>query len=128
MGGRVRSRRSSSWILAGLVAAAITTAPVAASAQNMGTTAGLGIGSVVCSLVYGPAKLVYAGLGAVVAGSAWALSGGDARVASPILNAAVRGDYVITPEHLQGRRSIEFVGRDPAQQSLAHGSTFEEGF
>jgi hypothetical protein len=94
----------------------------------MGKTAGLGVGSVLCSLVYGPLKLVYAGLGAVVAGGAWALAGGDAQVASPILNAAVRGDYVITPAHLEGRQPVEFVGRDPSQQSLAHGSAFDEGF
>jgi hypothetical protein len=62
-----------------------------------------------------------------VAGSAWALAGGDSSVASPILNAAVRGDYVITPDHLRGRQSIEFVGRDPGHQSIAQG-TFEEGF
>jgi hypothetical protein len=93
----------------------------------MGTTAGLGVGSVLCSLLYGPTKLVYAGLGTIVAGSAWALAGGDSSVASPILNAAVRGDYVITPDHLRGRQSIEFVGRDPGHQSIAQG-TFEEGF
>ncbi len=110
------------------MAAAIATAPVPASAEGMGKTAGLGIGSVLCSLVYGPLKLVYAGLGAVVAGGAWALAGGDAQVASPILNAAVRGDYVITPGHLEGTQPLEFVGRDPGQQSLAHGSVFDEGF
>lgn len=94
----------------------------------MGETAGLGIGAVLCSLVYGPAKLVYAGLGTIVAGGAWALAAGDSRVAAPILNAAVRGDYVITPAHLEGRQSLEFVGRDPNQQTLAEGSLFDEGF
>jgi hypothetical protein len=93
----------------------------------MGSTTWLGSGSVLCSLVYGPAKLVYAGLGTIVAGSAWALAGGDSAVASPILNAAVRGDYVLTPDHLRGRQPIEFVGRDPVHQSIAQGS-FEEGF
>ncbi len=101
---------------------------MSASADGVGKAAGLGIGAVLCSLIYGPTKLVYAGLGTVVAGGAWALSAGDPAVASPILNAAVRGDYVITPAHLEGRKSLEFVGRDPSHQTLAHGPTFDEGF
>lgn len=124
----MRSRRSCSFVLAGILALAIAGAPLSASAEGVGKTAGLGVGSVLCSLVYGPAKLVYASLGALVAGGAWALSAGDPAVASPILNAAVRGDYVITPDHLEGRQSLQFVGRDPSQQTLAHGSMFDEGF
>ena len=29
---------------------------------------------------------------------------------------AVRGDYFVTPDHLRGERSLEFIGRDPAYQ------------
>ena len=109
----MRTRQSSSWFLAAVVAVAIATAPAPASADSMGKAAGLGIGAVICSLVYGPTKLVYAGLGTIVAGGAWALAGGDSNVARPILNAAVRGDYVITPAHLEGRQSLEVIG-EPA--------------
>ena len=30
----------------------------------------------------------------------------------PILNSAVRGDYVVTPAHLEGHRDLRFVGQD----------------
>ncbi len=36
-----------------------------------------------------------------------------ARAARPILQASLRGNYVITPEHLRGREPLTFVGRDP---------------
>ena len=62
-------------------------------------------------VVHGPAKIVYAGLGSVVAGLAWAVTGGDSEVSTPIFESALYGDYVVTPEHLKGDRPLEFVGR-----------------
>ena len=63
------------------------------------------------NFVYMPAKLTYALAGLVVTGAAYALSGGDRDVAGPILDAALRGDYVVTPDHLRGREDLEFIGR-----------------
>lgn len=77
---------------------------------------GYGIGAALCSVVYGPAKIVYAILGSVVGAGAWAVTGGDAEVATPIFESALYGDYVVTPDVLRGERPLEFIGRpsDPA--------------
>jgi hypothetical protein len=63
------------------------------------------------SLVYGPVKMVYSLLGTVFGGFAWVLSGGDTEVMTAVISPAVRGDYVITPSHLRGEESLEFIGR-----------------
>ena len=42
-----------------------------------------------------------------------ACSAGDNDVAKTVTTPAVRGDYVVTPEHLRGKRPLEFIGRDP---------------
>jgi hypothetical protein len=38
----------------------------------------------------------------------WTL--GDTSIAGPIFRSSVRGDYVVTPSHLAGRRDLHFVG------------------
>ena len=93
-------------------------AHAAGSDEGLGHEAGMGLAAAAFTLVYGPAKIVYATAGSMIAGLAWAFSGGDADVARPILTAALRGDYVITPDHIRGKRPIEFVGRDPADRRL----------
>jgi len=95
-------------VLALAVGGMVAPAP-AASAND----AALGAGAAVCSLVYAPTKLAFAGVGSVVSGLAWMMTGFDSDVARPIFYSAVRGDYVVTPAHLEGRRPLEFVGRDP---------------
>ena len=98
------------------LSAVLVAAPAAAeSRSNEGL---IGVGSALASLVYGPAKMLYAAGGSVVAGLAWIHSGGDADVVSPILDASLRGDYVITPSHLRGERKIEFVGRSSELRDL----------
>ena len=77
--------------------------------------AGLGVASVAASLVYSPAKLLFAGGGGVVAGMAYLYTGGDGETARKILESAMRGDYLITPEHLTGERGVEFLGRTTEQ-------------
>jgi hypothetical protein len=96
----------------------IATAPAPAWAQSAATEAGLGVSSALINLVYGPVKTVYAGCGALFAGFAWIFSAGDSDVARPIINASVRGDYAVTPDHLRGRRDLVFIGRDPSQRTM----------
>jgi hypothetical protein len=111
------------------VALWIAAAPLTARAEEgMGSEAGLGAAAAACTLLYGPAKLVYAGLGGLGAGLAWLLSAGDNEVAGRVLNRSLRGDYVITPAHLRGERSVVFIGRDPGQQQIAQDPVAEEGF
>lgn len=108
------------------VAAWLALAPAPARAESLAREAGLGASAAFVNLIYGPAKLVYAALGGIVAGGAWLFSAGDREVAGPILTAALRGDYVVTPDHLGGAGWPEFVGRDPTNRTL-EGAT-EEGF
>ena len=58
--------------------------------------AGVGALSAISSLVYGPAKLLYAITGTIIGGMAWGLSGGDGQVLHAVVTPAVRGDYVVT--------------------------------
>lgn len=102
--------------------------PATARAEELGKEAGIGLASAFATLVYSPAKIVYAGLGGLVAGSAWVLSAGDTEVVRPIASASLRGDYVVTPSHLRGERPLEFVGRNPRQRHLAQESDFDDGF
>ena len=74
---------------------------------------GYGVGSALLSVLYGPAKIVYAGVGSIVGGLAWVLTGGDTNVSTPIFESALYGDYVVTPDVLKGQRPLEFVGRSP---------------
>lgn len=99
-------------------AAVIALGPVAASANEkaMYNEAGVGALAALSSLVYGPVKIIYAGCGLLFGGIAWALSAGDQDVMYAVLTPSVRGDYVVTPEHLRMEKPLEFLGRDPAYQ------------
>ncbi len=76
----------------------------------------IGAALIAINLVYVPAKLVYAAAGGLVAGAAYAVSGGDAAVADPIVAAAVGGDYIVEQAHLRRQKPIEFVGRLEAHE------------
>ena len=97
-------------------AIAVGLAPAAVQAQEEATfgDAGVGAGSALSSLVYGPVKLAFAITGLVIGPFAWALSGGDSDVMWRVVDTSVRGDYVVTPAHLRGDQPLEFFGRGPA--------------
>jgi hypothetical protein len=84
-----------------------------ANDDSMESEAGLGAAAAICTLFYGPAKVVYALSGLIFGGLAWGLSGGDSDVLKAVVTPAVRGDYVVTPSLLRGDRPIEFFGKDP---------------
>jgi hypothetical protein len=75
--------------------------------------AGIGVAAGLVSLVYTPAKVLYALGGGAVAGMAYLASAGNEDVTEPILTPSLRGDYIVTPEHLRGERPLEFFGREP---------------
>ena len=121
-------KRFSSWRAGALalgLAVALGAGPVGAEelvsqeAKETATHGGKGVAAGLSSVVYAPVKVAYAAGGSIVAGLAWVLSGGDSEVAKPIIDASVRGDYVVTPEHLTGERSLEFVGRPANDRRLA---------
>ena len=114
------TRRTRRTLCALVCALTLLSAPGVVLAEGAGGTAkegGLGAAAAITNLIYGPVKLVYAVGGTTIAGFAWCFSGGDSEVASTVLTRAVRGTYVITPETLQGKDSIEFVGRKPGYRS-----------
>lgn len=89
-------------------------APPAAEAEpTPGQDLGYGVGSVLCSILYSPLKVTYAGLGLLIGGIGWVLSAGNPYVANNIIYPAVMGNYVITPNHLKGREPVIFIGSPP---------------
>ncbi len=96
--------------------------------QSVGEEAGYGVGSALANLFYIPAKVTYAGLGLITGGLGYVVSGGRADVANNIIYPAIRGNYVVTPNHLKGTEPIYFVGAPPPEdtqtpQSSASAST-----
>jgi hypothetical protein len=121
------SRTARARVLAAAVAASLALGAGAARAeeerQPVDSEAGIGVAAGLVSLVYTPAKVLYALGGGVAAGMAYLASAGDQSVTEPILTPSLRGDYVVTPEHLRGERSLEFFGRHPTD---AHGARHAE--
>ncbi len=85
--------------------------------QQAGQDFGLGVGSVLASVLYFPLKLTYAGLGLITGGLGFVLSGGRPDVANNIIYPAIQGDFVITPNHLKGEEPVIFLGPPPLDGS-----------
>jgi hypothetical protein len=101
-------------VLTCVLSAALAASPLAAHAQEEESSGGsgfAGVGAMLCTLVYSPLKIAYAASGLVVGGMAWVWSFGTMRVTRPLFRAALRGDYVVAPEHLTGERKLVFIGR-----------------
>lgn len=116
------SIRRSSWAAVaalGFVVAFALAPGSAKSAENedIGTEGdvGLAVAAGVASVVYAPAKILYAAGGGLVAGLAYVFSAGDKAITEPILTPSLRGDYYVTPSQLRGERPLEFIGRAPAE-------------
>jgi len=106
-------------VIVGLLVASPVRAESDSSSDDLvASGAGMSAVAVLCSLVYAPVKVAYAAGGSIVAGLGYALSGGDASVAKPILDASLRGDYFVTPEQLRGEKPIEFIGRSAENEAL----------
>lgn len=92
-------------------------APLDAVAQDRETSAwaegGLGVASVVSTLLWGTTKTICALGGSLTAGLAYVFTGFNSRPARAVLQASLRGDYVVTPKHLRGEEPLSFIGRDP---------------
>jgi hypothetical protein len=111
------SIRNSSRAALAALGVAVAFAPAVAFAQdkdqNIGTGEDLGmdIAAGVATVVYAPAKMLYAAGGGLVAGLAYVFSAGDTQVTDPILTPAVRGDYYVTADQLRGEKQLDFIGR-----------------
>jgi len=106
--------RSASFAATLVLATALTLAPVAARADEEKSLAYIGIvgvGSVICTLVYSPIKVAYAATGLVVSGLAWMWTMGDTNVSGQIYTNTIGGDYVLMPSHLERQRNPRFIER-----------------
>jgi hypothetical protein len=113
-------------LIALVATATLASAPApAAAADSAGTEYGLGVGCALVNLIYGPTKMLWATGGAIVSGFAWVFSAGDIDVAKPIWDASMRGDYMVVPEQLRGRKRLDFIGRAP-EQAGAMGTPWQE--
>jgi hypothetical protein len=76
------------------------------------TQFGIGAASVLLSIPYGAAKVTYAALGGIIGGFAYLFSAGDKDAAQAVWIPSLHGTYVLTPDHLKGDKSIQFIGKD----------------
>ena len=88
-----------------------TPEPLSAGSDGGGGWAALGVGAAIAAsnLFYVPAKLTYAGLGALTGTFALALAH-DSSVATDIWTPTLGGDYVVRRSHLDGERPLHFFG------------------
>lgn len=107
----MRNRKGRAAAAALGIVLALATAPAPASARSAGAEAGLGVAVVLGNMIYGPGKMMYAAFGGFIGLVAYGLSAGDEDVALRIIEPAWRGDYLITMDHLDGKRELEFIGR-----------------
>ena len=91
---------------------------------DLASSPAYGLGSFLGNIVYVPLKLVYALGGTLAGGAAWAVTGGDAEVRDSIMDPALTGDYVLTPRHLAGLDTLDFVGRteEPGATEIVYDS------
>jgi hypothetical protein len=85
-------------------------APLADEEEGPAAMFGWGMAAVGTSIVYMPAKLLYAMGGGLVGLMAWGVTAGNSDVAKSILVPAFGGSWVVTPQMLQGREPILFIG------------------
>ncbi|HEX9285031.1 MAG TPA: hypothetical protein VF879_05115 [Nitrospirales bacterium] len=105
-------------LVAVCMAVAICLAPVAWAAEkdngeNPGTDVGLGVASFLCSVPYGAAKVTLAVLGGITGAFTYLLSGFDKQAADAVWYTTMEGDYVVTPDHLRGKKDLRFTGVPP---------------
>src|SRR5208283_2025840 len=72
--------------------------------------AGYGVGALFCNVLYIPAKLTYAILGGIVGGGTYLVTAGNTQAANTVWRSSFGGDYVVTPQMLQGTQPINFSG------------------
>jgi hypothetical protein len=108
---RVR-RVGAGCVAAALAAIFLTVARPAAAVESpdYANDFGVGVGTVLCNLVYMPVKVVYATVGGITGGFAYILTAGRMDTASSIWRPSMGGTYVITPSMLRGEDPIYFSG------------------
>ena len=101
-----------------ILALAVCLVPVAQAAEkaneaNLPADIGLGVSSFLCTLPYGALKVAMSLLGSIVGGFTYVLSGLDMRAADAVWYTTIEGDYIVTPDHLRGKKEFRFTGVPP---------------
>ena len=101
-----------------LVAVAVCLSPVAWAAEksngeNPAADLGVGVASFLCSVPYGAAKVALAIVGGVTGAFTYVLSGFDKKAADSVWYTTIEGDYIVTPDHLRGKKDLRFTGVPP---------------
>jgi hypothetical protein len=97
-------------VVAGAAGGAAGTAASAKESEEEHHSALTYVGTVLADVVYCPAKVVFAGAGVLTSGVAYLLTVGDSSVSTNIWNASVNGTYVLTPDMIEGKKPVHFVG------------------
>jgi len=92
-------------------------------AENTITEGGLGLASLLATIPYGLAKIGYAAVGAIAGGLNYLE--GKKESAEEIWDSALEGTYILTPDHLRGKKPIQFLG-EPRAASPAREGVMEE--
>jgi hypothetical protein len=99
-----------------LTAAAEAQAPrPAIDSEHTPSGIGMQVGSALATIAYFPFKVVTAIGGSVVGGLGYLFSGGSKSAANAVWVPSVYGTYIITPDHLAGRKPVQFFGKAPSQ-------------
>ncbi len=101
-----------------LVALSVCLAPAAGAAEkgnsdNPASDIGVGVASFLCSVPYGAAKVALAIVGGVTGALTYVFSGFDKKAADSVWYTTIEGDYVVTPDHLRGKKDLRFTGVSP---------------
>jgi hypothetical protein len=91
-------------------AAAGASASVSASQRGQHHPPMTYAGSVAANVVYVPAKIVFAGVGAMASGVTYVATLGHHEPSSTIWDASVKGNYVMTPSMIEGKTPVHFIG------------------
>ena len=116
-----------------MVAAALAAtlgAPRAVRAEEYPNQAGWGALSVLSNIGYMPAKSIYAVVGGLTGGIAYACTAGNYETASNIWEASLGGTWALSPGMLRGEEGIYFAGGPNASSATAAApepSTYGEG-
>jgi hypothetical protein len=110
----LHDRRSRTTTLAALALAGVLLAPPTAhaEAEDSGPLSKFffGITAAVCTLVYTPLKITYAVTSIPMSGLVYMWSVGNTEMTERVLRSGTQGNWMVTPEHLRGQRSLTFVG------------------
>ena len=86
------------------------TVTAAKASEEQHHSGGVYAATVASNIVYFPAKVIFAGAGAVTTGLCYLVTLGDEESAVPIWDASVMGDYLLTPDMMEGREPVHFIG------------------